>query len=80
MKTAHRIQEWFADRVSWVQYPNLRPADEFTRDTSRSGVRFKHQMPIGKRIDLIVFSFFALALGLAAAAILLFLAYALLFQ
>jgi hypothetical protein len=36
MRFSHRLHEWIADRVSWVQYPDLRPADEFTRQASRS--------------------------------------------
>lgn len=66
MKRAHRFQEWLADRVTWVQYPNLRAADKTTREASRTGLRFTHQMPLGKRIDLFLFSILLLLAGLAA--------------
>jgi hypothetical protein len=66
MKTAHRLQEWLADRTSWVQYPHIRPADETTRQASRVGLRFEHQMTWGKRLDLLLFSILLLLAGLVA--------------
>ena len=30
MKLSHRLQEWLADRVSWIQYPNLTITDKPT--------------------------------------------------
>ncbi|MFC3109931.1 hypothetical protein ACFOFO_18505 [Undibacterium arcticum] len=60
------MQEWLADRVSWVQYPHIRPADQSTRDASKAGLRFTNQMPIGKRIDLFLFSTLLLLAGLVA--------------
>ena len=77
MKRSHRFQEWLADRVSWVQYPNIRPADPSTREAARTGFRFTHQMPIGKRIDLFLLSMLLLLIGLAAAVGVLFFLYAL---
>jgi hypothetical protein len=79
MKTSHRIQEWLADRVSFVQYPQFRPADQHTRESSRDRLRFKHRMPIGKRIDLFLLSLVGLMFGLAAVCAVLFFIYALLF-
>lgn len=66
MKLLHTIQEKLADRFSFVQYPNIRPADSTTRETSRSGWRFKTAMPLGKRIDLFLMSMLLLIAGSAA--------------
>ena len=68
MKLQHRIHEWMADRISWVQYPDLRPTNPAARAASRTGFRFKHAMPIGKRIDLFLLSLLLLLFGLAAMA------------
>lgn len=76
----YRIQEALADRVSFIQYPRVRPADTSTRAASRTGLHFKHQMPLGKRIDLLLMSIGLLAIGLAGLAFVLFLVYAVLFQ
>lgn len=67
MKIQHRIQDWLADRVSWVQYPHIRPANPAARATSRTGFKFKYAMPFGKRIDLFLFSLLLLLIGLVAA-------------
>lgn len=66
MRRVDIFQEWLADRVTWVQYPNIRPADQLTRDAGRTRppVHFKTAMPIGKRIDLLFLSLALLALGL----------------
>lgn len=79
MKRADKIQEWLADRVSFIQYPNIRAADASTRQTSRSGLRFKYQMPLGKRIDLFLISTVLLLIGLAALFGVCFFIYAVLF-
>ena len=55
MSYAHRLQEWAADRVSWVQYPDIR----YMRN--RPGLMFKTQMPWEKRVALVVFGVTALA-------------------
>jgi hypothetical protein len=68
MKSAHKIQEWLADRVSWVQYPNIRAADASTRAASRSGARFENQMTLGQRLDLVILSGGLLVAGLGALA------------
>lgn len=41
------LHEWLADHVSWVQYPDVRPAS----------VRpfFKHEMPFATRAGLVLF-------------------------
>jgi hypothetical protein len=80
MKLLHRLQERLADRVSFIQYPNIRPADENTRTASRTGIRFRHAMPLGKRIDLLLMSLGLLAVGLAGLTVVCFLVYAVLFQ
>ncbi|NMM21846.1 MAG: hypothetical protein HHJ15_18155 [Rhodoferax sp.] len=58
MKLKYRIQEWFADRVSWVQYPDIRNLQHQT-------LRFKHSMPWENRVGLALFGFVALAFSLA---------------
>ena len=69
MKKAHRFQEWLADRVSWVQYPNIKPADDRTREAEKAGFQFVHKMTIGKRIDLFLCSSLLLIVGIACAVI-----------
>ena len=54
MQLNHRIQEWAADRFTWVQYPNIR--------NKRAPVfGFKHAMAWEKRLALVVFGVLALA-------------------
>ncbi|PUA19578.1 hypothetical protein C7W93_06955 [Glaciimonas sp. PCH181] len=79
MKLLHRLQEKMADRFSFVQYPNIRPADNQTRDASRTGLHFKHAMPLGKRIDLLIMSLALLIIGLIALMAVCFLFYVVLF-
>ena len=69
MNIAHRIQEKLADRFSFIQYPNISPADARTRDASRSGLRFATPMPFGKRLDIFLFSLLLLIVGTVAAAL-----------
>ena len=66
MKLQHRIHEWMADRISWVQYPHIRPVSAASRAASRSGPHFKHAMPLGKRLDIFIFSLLLLMIGLVA--------------
>lgn len=66
MKFQHHVQDWLADRVSWVQYPHIRPVSAASKAASRSGFRFKHAMPLGKRLDLFIFSLLLLMIGLVA--------------
>lgn len=80
MKLLHRLQEKLADRVTFVQYPDIRPADDRTRAASRTGLRFTHQMPLGKRIDIFFASLGVLAVGIAGMTIVVFVLYAVLFQ
>lgn len=54
MTYADRIQEWLADRVSWVQYPQIR----------RSAIKrhlFLNQMPGPLRAGLVLYGVAALA-------------------
>jgi hypothetical protein len=41
MLLRHRIQDWLADRISWVQYPNIRDVPTYDRAPSASQ-RFAH--------------------------------------
>lgn len=75
MKLRYKIQEWLADRVSWVQYPNLRPADGFTRAASRSGYGFKEPMPPFKRLALLLGGSLLVLVGLAVLGALFFALY-----
>ena len=68
MKFQHRMQDWLADRVSWVQYPHIRPVSAASKAASRHGFRFKHAMPFGKRLDLFIFSLLLLMMGSVALA------------
>lgn len=71
MKNSHRIQEWLADRISWVQYPNIRPSDAVTREAGRTGLSFKWQMPPGQRIQLFLWSSVLLLIAIAATVVVL---------
>jgi hypothetical protein len=69
MELLHRLHEKLADRFSFVQYPDIRPADQRTREASRSpGLHFKHAMPIEQRVGLVLVSLVMLVVGLAGAA------------
>jgi len=57
MLLRHRLQEWAANRVTWVQYPGI---DPFKRQT----VFFRTAMPWEKRVGLVLFG--VLALGACA--------------
>jgi len=68
MKMSHQLQEWAADRISWVQYPNLRPADEATRQASRTGrqlVPRRAKIPVLMAILLGLSGFVSILVGLA---------------
>lgn len=81
MKLRHRLQEKLADRFTFVQYPSIRPADQRTRQASRTpAIRFVHAMPIGKRIDLVLLSLALLLIALAALAAVAFIGYSVLFK
>jgi len=54
MRLQHRAQEWLADRVSWVQYPNVR---QIGRKSPRF---FRHAMPASTRITLALLGLMAL--------------------
>ena len=51
MTYAERIQDWLADRVSWVQYPHIRP---ISRNVQKPGF-FKNRMPFSTRAALVLF-------------------------
>lgn len=75
MKLLHKLQERLADRFSFVQYPNIRPANASTRVASRTGLTFKTAMPIGERFDLLMMSLALLAAGIAGLVVVGFLIY-----
>lgn len=60
MNKLDRAQEWLADRVSFIQYPRLRPAD--ARTASHHGIRWKNKMPWEFRLGLLLWSVLTLAL------------------
>ena len=51
MKLVFRAQEWLADRVSWVQYPNVRMVSP--KRPSRPATFWTNRMPFGYRIMLV---------------------------
>lgn len=64
-----RVHEWLADRISWIQYPNVSgPTPQF----------FKNQMPASIRIGLVVFGLSTLAVCAVALFLLGVLAYSVL--
>lgn len=73
MKKITRAHEWLADRVSFIQYPNLRPADAHTR--SHHGMRWKHSMPWEVRLTLAVLSAAAVVIALLTLMAMVFIAY-----
>jgi len=78
MKRLHRLQERLADRVSFIQYPNVRPADQRTRAASRTGLHFVHKMSWDTRIILVLASCALLLVGLAGLAVVGLIVYAVL--
>jgi hypothetical protein len=76
MKLLHRLHEKLADRFTFIQYPDIRPADQRTREASRSpGLHFKHAMPIEQRVGLVLVSLVMLAAAIAGMAAAGFLVY-----
>ena len=53
---SYRAQEWLADHVKWMQYPNI------TREND-TPIGFKTPMKLGKRLDLFLISLLILILG-----------------
>jgi hypothetical protein len=72
MRFPTRAQEWLADRMRWVQYPEPR------RVVSRRGISWKHQMPLTVRIFvallsitvIIVFGLLSILIGMFLVALL----------
>ena len=62
MKLRYRIQDWLADRVDWVQYPDIRRGAM----DQRSKLMFANRMSFGQRIDLLLISLFILFVGTLA--------------
>jgi hypothetical protein len=57
MRRRDRIQEWLADRVSWVQYPNIRLVS-----APRRTPLFRYQMSASTRITLVLLGLMALSI------------------
>jgi len=72
-----RLHEWLADRISWVQYPNVKPASGNAK-LRRLGIRWEHKMPLGARINLILMSLALLLVAIPLLAVTLVVAYAVL--
>lgn len=64
MNLRDRVQTWFADRVSSVQYPHIRPVPIW--DRPKSVAFFKYQMPWYRRIEMLIISLCALFVSLIA--------------
>ena len=75
MTLRYRVQEWLAERVTWVQYPDIRQVG--TKHLFRPG--FVHRMPFGQRLDLLLFSLATLVAGALLLFALLFVVYSVLF-
>lgn len=73
MKLLLRAHEWAADHFSFIQYPNVRPADK--RTASHSGVQWKYQMPWEYRGMIALVSLFAFIFFGGLLVLLLFVAY-----
>ncbi|MCK4121406.1 hypothetical protein HFK83_03350 [Ralstonia pseudosolanacearum] len=65
-----RAQEWLADRVSWVQYPGIRPVAQQRRQF------WTYPMPVWQRAYMALVSLFALAVFGVVLAVMLTIAYA----
>jgi hypothetical protein len=74
MKFIHRAHELLADKISWVQYPNIRE----TRRQPKPDF-FAHKMPIETRIGLAVFGLLTIAISLGMLTVLGFLAWVMFF-
>ena len=59
MTLLHRAQEWLADRIGWVQYPNIRAA-------GASVSMWKTQMPWSTRALLVLFGAIAVVVSALA--------------
>ena len=65
-----RAHEWFADRLPWVQYQQIRSLTARRQPL----FAFKHQMPLWKRFVLVQLSIVLVLMGLAVTAVGLFVA------
>lgn len=66
-----KLHEWLAERISWIQYPNISPGNAHTKQASRTGYKFTYSMPIWDRIPLFFASTALLIVGLGIAGIIL---------
>ena len=51
----YRVHEWLADRITWVQYPRIRP----------NSAAFKFKMPLLHRVALVLWGIALSGVGLA---------------
>jgi hypothetical protein len=68
----YRVQEWLADRFTWVQYPNLSRAGS----PVRRGLRWKFPMSAGARLDMVLISLFVAVVAGGFLVVVLYLFYA----
>jgi hypothetical protein len=70
MKINQKMQEWAADRFSWVQYPHVRPLNAASR--TQSPIRFAHRMNPLERVSMLLLSLGGVVISLALMAAVLF--------
>lgn len=71
MKLHTRIHEWLADRISWVQYPDVRAEGA----SPRFGLRWSHTMPTSTRLFIAAMSLLLLGVAIPLFLALLFAGY-----
>lgn len=74
MKLRLSAHEWLADHVSWVQYPNVKLVSP-KKKTARKPF-FRHSMPAGTRVTLVLMSLMLLFVVVPALAAMIFFLYA----
>lgn len=74
MKLRLSAHEWLADHVSWVQYPNVKQVSPKKKAARKPF--FRHEMPTGTRITLVLLSLMLLFVLIPALAAVLFFLYA----
>lgn len=76
----NRFREWLADRLPWVQYPNVLPASDNARLARPAWpLRWRFAMTIGQRLDMLLIGLFGVVVFGALLAFLLLMVWAVLF-
>lgn len=70
MKINQKMQEWAADRFSWVQYPHVRPLNAASR--TQSPIRFTHRMNPLERVSMLLLSLGGVVISLGLMTVVLF--------